>query len=71
MQTLSLRPTTRQSFASILATVQGQSQIVTPATNIVTKAGQRQFWTYINHNPVLVVYTGTGWVAQSTQRKRQ
>jgi len=70
MQTLSLRPTRQSnSFNAILATVQGKPQIVTPSTSIVTKAGQKQFWTYIGHDSVLVVYTALGWIAQTTKRK--
>jgi hypothetical protein len=72
-QTVIHRLTQVQNFkpSGVLVTVQGQSQVLTPATTIVTKGNQKQFWTYVGHEAVLVVYTGSGWVAQLNQNKRR
>jgi hypothetical protein len=72
-QTVIHRLTQVQNFkpSGLLVTVGGQPQVLTPATAIVTKGNQKQFWTYVGHEAVLVVYTASGWVAQTTQNKRR
>lgn len=37
--------------------------VATPSTNVVIKNGQKQFWFYHNHKPMLARQFQTGWKA--------